>query len=139
MNLDEPMRTGVRRFETTHSCTSSARARIAAALHIAICTGTMGGREGVQAPATGRGLDGKELLVNFTTQEGGHLVVGLLDESGTPITQFNLGECQVMKGDQVAQKVTWSGGDDISKFSGKPVRLMFELSKGSLWSFRFAK
>jgi hypothetical protein len=84
-------------------------------------------------------FDGKELTVNFSTEEGGHIRVGLLDEQSRPISQFNLGECQPMKGDSVAHQVTWVGGTDLSNFRGKPLRLFFELSKARLWSFRFAR
>jgi len=31
------------------------------------------------------------------------------------------------------------GDDDLAKFSGKRVRLMFEVNKAQLWSFRFTK
>jgi len=82
---------------------------------------------------------GKELLVNFKTEAGGSVRVGLLTEDGKPITQFNLAECRPLKGDATAQKVEWAGGTDFSKHAdGKPVRLMFELNKAQLWSFRFA-
>jgi hypothetical protein len=81
---------------------------------------------------------GKELLVNFQTDEGGSVRVGLLDEKGEAISQFNLGECQPMQGDATAHKVQWVGGSDFSKRVGnRPVRLMFELNKARLWSFRF--
>ena len=82
---------------------------------------------------------GKELLVNFQTESGGSVRVGLLDEKGEPITQFNVVECKTLKGDATSQKVQWVGGSDFSKRIGnKPVRLMFELHKAKLWSFRFA-
>jgi hypothetical protein len=84
--------------------------------------------------------DGKELLVNFQTEPGGSMRVGLLDEKGEPITQFNVVECQSLTGDATAQKVKWVGGSDFSKrVGGKPVRLMFELNKAKLWGFRFTK
>ena len=84
---------------------------------------------------------GKELLVNFTTEVGGSIRVGLLDENSQPITQFNLGECQPLKGDATAHKVVWVGGTDFSKLApaDKPVRLMFELNKAKLYSFRFQR
>lgn len=81
----------------------------------------------------------QELFVNFKTQEGGSVRVGILDVEGNAISQFNVGECQPLKGDATAQKVEWVGGTDFSKrLGGQPLRLMFELNKAQLWSFRFA-
>jgi hypothetical protein len=82
--------------------------------------------------------NGKELLLNFKTQKGGLVRVAILDADGKPIGQFSLGECQVMQGDKTAHKVAWAGGSDFSRRVGnKPVRLMFELEKAQLYSFRF--
>jgi hypothetical protein len=82
---------------------------------------------------------GKELIVNFQTDDGGSVRVGMLDENSQPVSQFNLGECQHLKGDSTAHKVVWVGGSDFSNRieKGKPVRIMFELNKARLWSFRF--
>lgn len=82
---------------------------------------------------------GKELIVNFETEKGGSVLVGMLDEKGQPISQFNLGECESLIGDATAHKVVWVGGSDFSNRieQGKPVRIMFELNKAKLWSFRF--
>jgi len=83
---------------------------------------------------------GTGLLVNFQTEAGGYVRVGVLDEKGEAISQFNLGECKTLKGDATAQRVEWVGGTDFSsRLGGKPVRLMFELHKAKLWSFRFAR
>jgi hypothetical protein len=74
---------------------------------------------------------GKELLLNCKAQS---LRVSLLDESGKVIR-----ESQPLKGDVVAETVKWKGKGDLSAWNGKPVRLRFDLAKGQLWSFRFAK
>lgn len=74
---------------------------------------------------------GKQLLVNF---KGESLRVTLLDEERKVI-----GASQPMEGDSVARPVTWKDESDLSALSGKPIRLRFELTKGQLWSFRFAQ
>src|ERR1051326_5633538 len=82
---------------------------------------------------------GSKLLLNFNTEKDGYVRVGVLDAEGNPISQFNLGECQDLKGNATAKEVVWGGGSDFSdRAGGKPVRLMFELNKAHLWSFRFA-
>ena len=66
---------------------------------------------------------GKQLLVNFE----GAVTVTLLDAKGF--------KPQTLEGNSVAQTVAW----DLSSVAGQPLRLQFELEKGRLWSFRFAR
>ncbi|MBI4025540.1 MAG: hypothetical protein HY360_11210 [Verrucomicrobia bacterium] len=81
---------------------------------------------------------GKELRVNFNTQEGGYVRVAILDEQGQPVQGLNLAECEPLKGDDVARPVRWMRGD-LASVQGKSIRLRFELAKCQLWSFRFAE
>ena len=82
-------------------------------------------------------FDGQELLVNFNTQPGGEIRVAILDEQGQPIGQYDLGGCTTLTGDKVAHRVEWQPGWNLASFKGKPMRLLFELKKAQLWSFRF--
>jgi hypothetical protein len=76
-------------------------------------------------------FEGKQLQVNFKAES---LRVFLLDESGKSLLAS-----EPMEGDSVAKKVTWKGKRDLSAEKGKPVRLIFVVTKGQLWSFRFAE
>jgi hypothetical protein len=82
-------------------------------------------------------LDGKTLRLNFKTQDGGSLRVGLCDEHGKPYPGFDLTDCDRLQGDAVGKTVSWKGKVDLSAFAGKPVRLRFEMSDCQLWSFQF--
>ena len=42
-----------------------------------------------------------------------------------------------MIGDDVARRITWSGGDDVSKLAGKAVRLRIAMKDVDLYSLRF--
>jgi len=71
---------------------------------------------------------GKQLRVNCE----GAVTIACLDEHGTPLKKI---KPQTLKGNSVSQSVAW----DLSKHTGKPIRLRFDLEKGRLWSFRFAR
>ncbi len=82
-------------------------------------------------------FDGKTLRLNFKTQDGGSIRVGLCDEQGKPYPGFDLTDCDRLDGDAVARTVSWKSQDDLSAFAGKPVRLRFEMSRCQLWSLQF--
>jgi hypothetical protein len=86
-------------------------------------------------------FEGRRLLVNFNAQEGGHVRVAMLDDNGRACKGFDLDDCAKLTGDEVAKRVEWKSvsDDDLAKLSGKRVRLMFEVNKAQLWSFRFTK
>jgi len=80
---------------------------------------------------------GKELVVNYSTSAAGSLRVEVMDVAGQAIAGFALGDCPGMYGDSVEQVVQWRGGPDLSRLSGQPVRLRFELHDADLCSIRF--
>lgn len=83
-------------------------------------------------------LQGSALLLNFKTQNNGAVRVALLDEQGKVLPGFDLKDCDLLKGDSVAQRVTWGKQADLFSLRGKPVCLRIECEKSRLWSFRFA-
>jgi pimeloyl-ACP methyl ester carboxylesterase len=80
---------------------------------------------------------GSQLEVNADVKPGGSIRVGLVDESGAPISGFGRGDCDPVKGDGVAQVVSWRGESDLAALGGKVVRLEMSLSSADLYSFRF--
>jgi hypothetical protein len=82
-------------------------------------------------------VQGKELRVNFRSNEGGSLRVAILDDQGKPVAGFAADDCDPFTGDAVSHTMRWQQNSSLSGLVGKPVRLRFELAKGRLWSFRF--
>jgi hypothetical protein len=77
---------------------------------------------------------GKHLFANLDAP-GGELRAEVLDERNQPIAPFDREHCRAVRGDLVKQAVTWNGADDLSAVAGKPVRLRFHLTRGSLYAF----
>ena len=59
----------------------------------------------------------------------------LTDQSGAPISGFELGRSTVLTRSE-EQELSWTGAD-LSKLAGKPVRIRFELRNAALYSFQF--
>ncbi len=98
----------------------------------------------VSAPSSGGGLvtkpltfAGKRLTVNFATSAAGDVRIELQRPDGQAIPGFTLADCQAVFGDELERTVTWSGGSDLSRWSGQPVRLHVALRDGDLFSLRF--
>ncbi|RLS23606.1 MAG: hypothetical protein DWH70_09160 [Planctomycetota bacterium] len=79
-------------------------------------------------------FSGANLFVNLESQRGG-LQVEVMDEQGKVIEEFSRDKCLPLVGDSAKMMVRWRGGKDLSSLAGKPVRLRFYLTKGSLYSF----
>ena len=69
----------------------------------------------------------------------GGIRVALHDKSEQSIAGFGLGDCDVIRGDELARIVTWNGHADLSHLAGEPVRRRFELKDANVFSFRFAQ
>ena len=98
----------------------------------------------VEAPLSGGELvtkplvfDGRDLEINFSTSAAGSIRVELQSPDGTPVEGHTLADCPEIFGDALDRLVTWTGGSDIGKLAGKPVRLRFVLADADLYSFRF--
>jgi len=82
-------------------------------------------------------FSGKKLTLNFSTSAAGDVRVELQKPDGQPIPGFSLDDCQEVFGDELERIVTWSGGSDVGKLAGQPVRLRFALRDADLFAFRF--
>jgi hypothetical protein len=56
---------------------------------------------------------------------------------GDPVAGYTLSECPEIYGDEIERLVTWSGGSDLSKLAGRPIRLRFVLRDADLFAFGF--
>jgi hypothetical protein len=104
------------------------------------------GLASIQAPYAGGDLvtrplvfRGRTLHINYGTSAVGGMRVEIQDAQGKPIDGFSLADCPEMIGDRIDQAVTWKSGTDVSRLSGKPVRLRFRMKDADLYSFQFAE
>lgn len=81
--------------------------------------------------------NGGPLVLNVAATEGGSTRVALLDEAGKPLDGFSADHCEPLRGDRVHGLVRWKGNTDLSSLKDRPVRLRIELTKASLYAFRF--
>ena len=82
-------------------------------------------------------FDGKELVLNYSTSAVGYVKVGLQDELGRPVPGLSLNDCPEIYGDEIERVVRWNGDGDLGDWSGKTVRLVFEMKDADLYSIRF--
>jgi hypothetical protein len=82
---------------------------------------------------------GNRLTLNIQTSALGLARIGIQDEQGKPINGFALEDCdRVFTANTTARTVTWKGSPDVSALAGRPVRILFELSRhAKLYSFKF--
>lgn len=83
-------------------------------------------------------FSGKHLFVNADALQG-ELRAEIRDVDGTPIAPFTLVNSIALKSDSTLEQLHWQGGSDLSKLAGKPIRIHFELTNGSLYSFWVSK
>ena len=80
---------------------------------------------------------GNKLELNYSTSAAGSIRVEILDESGTPIDGYGIDDCDGLIGDEISGYVSWKGSTDLSKISGKPVRVRFVMNDADIYSLRF--
>ena len=80
---------------------------------------------------------GRKLVINYSTSAAGSISVELQDAKGRPIKGFTSQDCGEIFGDEVEEVVKWSGKSDLSKLSGKPVRIRFVVKDADLYSMQF--
>jgi hypothetical protein len=83
-------------------------------------------------------FSGSRLSLNFATSAPGGVRVEVRDEGGAPIPGLALADSVELVGDQIDRTVHWRGGPDLSRLSGRPVRLRFALKDADVYSMRFA-
>ena len=114
--------------------------------HLVRCTLRTDGFVSVHAPYRGGELltkplifEGKSLEINYATSALGEVRIEVQSGEGRPIEGFTLSQCDAIFGDQISRTVTWGGNADVSKISGKPIKLRFVLKDVDLYSFRFGQ
>lgn len=82
-------------------------------------------------------FEGNRLIINYASSAFGEIQAEIQDEQGKGIDGFRLDQCPLIYGDEIEHTVTWEGGSDVKRLSGKPVRLRFRLRDADLYSLRF--
>lgn len=80
---------------------------------------------------------GNCLTLNFASSAVGGMRVELQTPGGTPIDGFKMNDCVEIIGDRLDHPVRWKNGADLSRLSGKPVRLHIRLKDADLYSIKF--
>ncbi|HUW18121.1 MAG TPA: LamG domain-containing protein [Sedimentisphaerales bacterium] len=80
-------------------------------------------------------FEGNQLVLNIKAT--GWAKVAVTDEAGTELPGFALGDCDTIKADSTAHKVTWRASGDVSGLKGKIVRLKFQMQNAKLYAFEF--
>jgi hypothetical protein len=94
----------------------------------------LSGGELVTKPMT---FEGSQLEINVSTSAAGSVRVEIQDADGKPVPGFSLDDCHPQYGDELDRVVSWKSGTEVSRLSGKPVRLRFVLQDADLYSLRF--
>jgi hypothetical protein len=79
-------------------------------------------------------FSGRHLFVNLDARDG-ELRVEALDRGGAALPGFTLADCDPVRGDATRARVRWRTQDHLGALAGRPVRLRFHLSRGSLYAF----
>jgi hypothetical protein len=79
-------------------------------------------------------FSGKYLFVNVNDSDG-QLLVEVTDSNGNVVGPFSSANCVPVSVDKTLQRITWNGVADLSAIVGRPVKLNFYLTNGSLYSF----
>lgn len=80
---------------------------------------------------------GNALEINYSTSGAGEIRVGLLDLQGKSMGGFSLDDCAPIRGDAIAERVSWKDSKELSSLSGRPLRLVFRMKEADLFSIRF--
>ena len=95
-----------------------------------------GGKRGGQLTTRPLKVAGGRLEINYAARPGGHVRIEIQHADGRPVVNFSAEDCDPLEGDEIAKFVTWNT-DGNGPFSGKPVRVRFEVKDADLYSFRF--
>ena len=82
-------------------------------------------------------FSGKELEINYRTSAPGFVRVEIQDAGGQPIPGYTLDDCPEIIGDEIARRVAWKQGPDVSRLGGQPVRLRFVMKDADLFALQF--
>ncbi len=74
--------------------------------------------------------------VRLALNSSGPIKVAILDENSIEMPGFGISDCDMIP-DSVNHEVSWSRNSDLTAFSGKVIRLKFEMSNSKLYAFEF--
>lgn len=77
---------------------------------------------------------GDKLHLNYVVQEGGSVLVEVLDEGGSIIPGFSKDECAPLTGDQASASVTWKEAG-FKLLEGRNIKLKFYLRDAEVYAF----
>jgi hypothetical protein len=81
--------------------------------------------------------EGGRLELNFDGGAGGWLKAEILDGDGRRIEGFRLDDADVVTGNSLKKIVSWNGSGDVSRLSGKPVKLRLVMRDAKLYAMQF--
>lgn len=81
-------------------------------------------------------FSGQRLVLNFAASAAGRVRVEVQDKHASPVPGFELENCVDVLGDDLKREVTWPDAD-ISRMSGVPIRLRFDLIDADIYAFQF--
>ncbi len=84
-------------------------------------------------------FSGSKLEINYSTAGAGGIRVEFQDAGGTPIPGFALEDCDPIKGDAIADIVTWRKKSDVSRLAGEAVRVRFVMNEADVYSMMFPR
>jgi hypothetical protein len=84
-------------------------------------------------------LDGGKLRINYATAAPGSIRVGIVLDTGWPLSDFSTEDCDVIYGDELEHDVTWRGKSDLSFLKGKAVSFKFELNDADLFAMQIVE
>lgn len=82
-------------------------------------------------------FNGGRLIINAMARVGGKVRVGLLDAEGQSIPGRGIEDCVALTTDSRSWTVSWTDGDNVSKWSTTPIRLLIELQDAEVFGFQF--
>ncbi|MHC4215732.1 MAG: hypothetical protein ACYSWP_20485, partial [Planctomycetota bacterium] len=82
-------------------------------------------------------FEGDKLYLNVDA--AGRVLVEICDEDGKAIEGFSMLECDPVHSDSVRYLVKWRGRSDISRLSGRIIRLRFRMQGAKLYAMQFVR
>ena len=84
-------------------------------------------------------FSGRRLELNVETSGGGSVVVQLLDDNDRPIPGFSKDDATPVNGNAVRMSVRWGDRAEVSRLTGRPVRIRFHVRDCKLYAFQFTE
>jgi hypothetical protein len=84
-------------------------------------------------------FSGANLEVNYATSAIGTVLFELCDLRGKAIPGFSLADSEVLYGNEIGHRASWTTGSNLASLAGKTVRLRMRLHDADVYSFRFTE